>query len=147
MDHIHDRHRAQHQHRIEDVDVDLMAHDRASIALHVLDHTHERADEDEHADDVQADHVLGPRPLLRELRRHLEHAEVEEGGGDDEEAKGDDLEDETDDDDCVAEVGVAAAAGKDGGAGSLDDEGNAIAGHEDLLRLLLARHVFAGTYC
>lgn len=133
MDPVHCDHRDEHDQRVENVQIYLVRHDVTAVALDVLRDPHHRADEDEQADDVQADHVPLPRHLVALRRRRPAEPRVEDGGCDDEEAEEDDLQKKAADDDAPSGFGrVGIATGEQAGARGLHEEGEDVAADEDL---------------
>lgn len=109
MDVAHNGHGGEHQQRIEDVKIPLPRQDVAAVSLSILDEAHNRSDEDEDADAVQAPHVFLIRQALALECRCFADAEVEDGACDDEKAEDDYLQGETDEDEVFAGPDAVAA--------------------------------------
>lgn len=107
MHNIEDDEHAEHQGGIKDVQVPLVAHQRAVVAAHKLSNAEDGAHHDEQTGDVEGVHVAIP---LREREQVYQsagidtRATVEDDTRTDEEAEKENLDGETDDDERFPEL-------------------------------------------
>ena len=96
-----DAHDKEHEQRVEDPHVDLVAKEVAAMSLGKFDDTEDGPHEDKGAGDVERVEVALPGEVygLHACGWHFEHSGVEDPGDYDEEAEDDDLNYKADNDD------------------------------------------------
>jgi len=111
VDPVHDHHGEPHDQCIEDVEEVFAHHNVSIVTLRILDHAYNRSYENQHADQVEREHVLLPRSRVALGCWLAADAGVENGGCDDEEAEDNDLHDKTGNDDVGAHVAAVGVVG------------------------------------
>lgn len=129
-----------HQHAVEEVEEDLVAHQVAGVALQVLDDAEDGPDQDQRRAREHHPHVALPGDVdgLRGRRRVPEHAAVEDPRHHDEDAERHQLHEQPADDDVLARLELVRRVG-DGehrAARRLHDDGDDVRRDEDLGRPL-----------
>lgn len=106
MPDVEQHHGEKHEASVEDVEVDLVAQERAVVALRVFRDTEDGSDHDEDRSGVENVKEAGPGDVDGggARSRVAVNAHVEDAGDDDKEAEEEDLDNQTADDDVVARL-------------------------------------------